>query len=248
MHGQADLGISTLNDMRQNAEMIANLDPRVPLIADADTGYGGPIMVARTTEQYARAGVAALHIEDQVQTTKRCGHLAGKTVADRETYIARICAAVQARRRINSDIILIARTDALQQHGYDEALARLRAARDVGADMGILEGPRSEEEARRIVADLAPWPLLLNMVEHGVMPTVSAEEAKEMGFRVMVVPFAALAPAYRAMKEALREFKETGVPKTGLSPQQIFRVCGLDEMVKIDQEAGAANFQNGVDL
>lgn len=94
MHGQADIGISTLNDMRQSAETIANLSPSTPVIADADTGYGGPIMVARTTEQYDRAGVARFHIEDQIQT-KRCGHLGGKILVDTDTFLTRIRAAVR---------------------------------------------------------------------------------------------------------------------------------------------------------
>jgi 2-methylisocitrate lyase-like PEP mutase family enzyme len=249
MHGQADLGICTLNDMRQNAEMIANLNPSVPLIADADTGYGGPIMVARTTEQYARAGVAGFHIEDQIQT-KRCGHLGGKILVDVDTFVSRIRAAVQARHRIGSDIVVIARTDALQKSGYEESLARLRAARDAGADVGFLEGVTSKEMARQIIKDLAPWPMLLNMVEHGATPTISAAEAHEMGFKIMIVPFAALAPAYSAIKQGMEQLKRTGLPGTGseLTPQALFRVCGLDESVKIDEAAGGSTFEAGVEL
>ncbi|KAL4890048.1 Pyruvate/Phosphoenolpyruvate kinase-like domain-containing protein [Aspergillus ambiguus] len=249
VHGQADLGICTLNDMRANAEMLANLSPSVPVIADADTGYGGPIMVARTTEQYARSGVAGFHIEDQVQT-KRCGHLGGKILVDRDTYVTRIRAAVQARRRIGSDIVVIARTDALQQHGYDECLARLRAARDAGADVGFLEGITSREQARQAVVDLAPWPLLLNMVEHGATPSITAAEAREMGFRIVIYPFAAVGPAVKAIQEGMEKLKRDGIPglEKDMTPQMLFRVCGLDESVKLDEEAGGASFQGGVDL
>jgi len=199
MHSQADLAISTLNDMRFHAEMISQLDPSTPVITDADTGFGGPIMVARTVTQYARSGVAALHIEDQIQT-KRWVHLGGKIVEDTETYTARVRAAVQARKRIGSDIVIIARTDALQPYGYEDALARLTAARDAGADMGFLEGVTSKEMASQVVNDLKPWPMLLNMAEHGATPIISSEEATSMGFKVMIVPFAALAPAYSAIK------------------------------------------------
>ncbi|CRG83466.1 carboxyphosphonoenolpyruvate phosphonomutase, putative [Talaromyces islandicus] len=247
MHGQADLAISTLNDMRQNAEMIANLCPSVPLIADADTGYGGPIMVARMTEQYTRSGVAGFHIEDQIQT-KRCGHLAGKILVDTPTFVSRIRAAVQTRQRLGSDIVVIARTDALQKFGYDESLTRLRSARDAGADVGFLEGVRSKEEARRVIQDLKPWPVLLNMVEHGATPTISAKEAQEIGFKIMIVPFAGLAPAYKAIKESMEQLKETGCPNTDFTPQQLFRVCGLDDSVKIDEAAGGYAFEGGVDL
>jgi methylisocitrate lyase len=232
--------------MRRSAETIASLSPSTPVIADADTGYGGPIMVARTVEQYSRSGVGALHIEDQVQT-KRCGHLAGKILVDLKEYVARIRAAVQARRRIGSDIVIIARTDSIQKHGYEEALGRLRAARDAGADAAFPEGLRSVEEARRMIADLAPWPVLLNMVENSVTPKLSAKEAKNLGFSMMIVPLATLAPAYTAVKAGLQKLKETGSADTALTPQDLFRVCGLDESMKVDEEAGASNFEGGVD-
>lgn len=249
VHGQADLGICTLNDMRNNAEMIANLSPSTPLIADADTGYGGPIMVSRTTEQYARSGVAAFHIEDQVQT-KRCGHLSGKLLVDTETYATRIRAAVQARQRIGSDIVVIARTDALLGQGYEESLIRLRAARDAGADMGFLEGVSSREMAAQAVRDLAPWPLVLNMVEHGSTPSISAAEAREIGFKMIIFPFATIGPALMAMREGLEKLKRDGLPGLDkeLTPQMLFRVCGLDESVKLDADAGGAAFNGGVDL
>ncbi|RKK81427.1 hypothetical protein BFJ69_g3707 [Fusarium oxysporum] len=195
---------------------------------------------------YSRSGVGALHIEDQVQT-KRCGHLAGKVLVDLKEYLARIRAAVQARRRIGSDIVIIARTDSIQKHGYEEALARLRAARDAGADAAFPEGLRSVEEARRMIADLAPWPVLLNMVENSVTPKISAKEAKGLRFRMMIVPLATLAPAYTAIKAGLQKLKETGLADTELTPQDLFRVCGLDESMKIDEEAGASNFEGGVD-
>ncbi|KAJ5163192.1 Pyruvate/Phosphoenolpyruvate kinase [Penicillium coprophilum] len=251
VHGQADLGICTLNDMRANAEMLANLSPHTPLIADADTGYGGPIMVARTTEQYARSGVAAFHIEDQVQT-KRCGHLFGKQLVDTDTYTSHIRAAVQARERLGSDIVVIARTDSLQPHGYEESLARLRAARDAGADVGFLEGISSREMAHRVVADLAPWPLLLllNMVEHGSTPSISAKEAKGIGFRIIIFPLATLGPALLAMREGLKRLKLDGLPGLDeeLTPRMLFRVCGLDDNLKLDAAAGGVTFDGGVEL
>jgi 2-methylisocitrate lyase-like PEP mutase family enzyme len=157
--GMADLGIAHLHDMRTNAEMISNLKPDgPPVIADMDTGYGGPMVIDRSLQQYHLAGVAGFHIEDQVMQ-KRCGHLAGKEVVDIDTYISRIKACVQAAKRLRSDIVIIARTDALQSRGYDDCIARLRLARDEGADMGILEGFSSKAQARQAVKDMAPWPL-----------------------------------------------------------------------------------------
>ncbi|ODM18810.1 hypothetical protein SI65_05427 [Aspergillus cristatus] len=249
VHGQADLGICTLNDMRTNAETLANISPSTPLIADADTGYGGPIMVARTTEQYSRSGVAGFHIEDQVQT-KRCGHLGGKILVDTDTYVTRIRAAVQARQRMGSDIVVIARTDALQKHGYEESLNRLKAAREAGADVGFLEGITSREMARQVVKDLEGWPLVLNMVEHGATPSISAQEAKEMGFKLIIFPFAALGPALTAIRSGMEKLKKDGLPglSEDMTPQTLFRVCGLDESIKIDADAGGGAFEEGVDL
>lgn len=223
--------------------MIANLDPSIPVIADADTGYGGPIMVARTVEQYARSGVAGLHIEDQVQT-KRCGHLRGKELVDLDTFSSRIRAAVAARKRIGSDIVIIARTDALQGFGYEEAIHRLRTARDLGADVGFLEGMTSVEMFKKAIDDLAPWPLLLNMVEGSVTPTISVDEAEAFGFRLIIHPLAAMCEAYVAIKDGLEKLKRTGRmdhdPK--LTPQFIFNVCGLKESMAVDAEAGGSSF------
>ncbi|KAI5917109.1 putative carboxyphosphonoenolpyruvate phosphonomutase [Camillea tinctor] len=246
--GQPDLAIAQLHEMRENAEMIANLDPfGPPLIADMDTGYGGPIMAARTVEQYIRAGVAGAHLEDQV-LTKRCGHLSGKKVVPREEYISRIRAAHAARVRLQSDFVLIARTDALQSLGYEECIARLRAARDEGADVGLLEGFTSKEQAAQAVRDLAPWPLLLNSVENGKSPTITVDEARKMGFRIMIFSFATLAPAYVAIKETLTRLKTQGVVGTpeSITPVTLFEVCGLQHSMSVDINAGGAAFSGGV--
>ncbi|KAJ9606710.1 hypothetical protein H2200_008718 [Cladophialophora chaetospira] len=237
--GQPDLGLATLNDMREHAEMIANLDPFVPLIADADTGYGGPNNVARAVEQYHRSGVAALHIEDQIQI-KRCGHLGGKQVVDIDTFSQRIAAAAQARERIGSDIVIIARTDALQTDNFGEATRRLKAAVRSGADVAFLEGVTSKEEARTICEELSPTPVLLNMVENGATPSWTPEEAQELGFRIVIFPFAAIAPAYEAIRETFERIKKTG--RTGLAadftPKKLFSIVGLKQATAIDAAAG----------
>jgi 2-methylisocitrate lyase-like PEP mutase family enzyme len=225
--------------MRDHAEMIANLDPSIPLIADADTGYGGPNMVARTVEQYHRRGVAALHIEDQIQT-KRCGHLGGKEVVPLDVFVSRFRAAAAARHKIESDIILIARTDALQINGFDDAVKRLKAAIEAGADVAFLEGVTTKEEAREVCRLLSPTPVLLNMVENGSTPSWTPAEAKELGFRIMIWPFAAIAPAYEAIRNTYRRVKETG--STGIdpkfTPKALFTIVGLEEAVGVDVVAG----------
>ncbi len=204
-------------------------------------------MVANAVQQYIRAGVAGFHIEDQVQT-KRCGHLRGKKVVETEVFLSRIRAAKAAKEKCRSDIVLIARTDALQLLGYDECIFRLKGARDVGADVGLLEGFTSKEQARQAVNDLAPWPLLLNMVENGSTPVITVDEAQEMGFRIMIFSFAALAPAYTAIKGTLERLKTEGVIGTGkaLTPRTLFEVCGLEESMMLDKEAGGLAFAGGV--
>lgn len=204
-------------------------------------------MAARTVEAYIRAGVAGAHLEDQV-LMKRCGHLKGKAVVPAEEYFSRIRAAHAARVRMRSDFVLIARTDALQTLGYNECIYRLRTARDLGADVGLLEGFKSKEQAAQAVKDLAPWPLLLNSVENGASPTITVDEAREMGFRVMIFSFASIAPAYKAIKETLTHLKNTGVVGTpkDLTPLRLFEVCGLKDSISVDMAAGGVSFANGV--
>ena len=227
--------------MREHAEMIANLDPQIPLIADADTGYGGPNMVARTVEAYHRSGVAALHIEDQIQS-KRCGHLDGKEIVDLETFQQRINAASQARERLGSDIVLIARTDALQTHGLSEAVRRMEAVVRVGADVAFVEGITSREQGKAICAALAPTPVLLNMVENAVTPSMTPDEAERLGFKLIIFPLSALALAYAGIRKAYQTIKETGhtgTPKD-FSPRKLFSIVGLAQAMRIDSRAGGS--------
>ncbi|KAL8890735.1 MAG: hypothetical protein Q9192_005835 [Flavoplaca navasiana] len=247
MLGMADLGIASRTDMVRNADMIANLDAHhFELIADMDTGYGGPVTIDQTVNQYIRANVAAFHIEDQV-LTKRCGHLSGKKVVTNDVFLSRIRAARAAIDNAQADIQLIARTDANQQLGYDECITRLKAARDWGADVGLLEGFKSKEEAAGAVKELAPWPLLLNIVENGHSPLITVDEAREMGFRIMIFSFAGLAPAYMAMKAAYAKLKNdgiTGIQGTGVGPKVLFDVCGLQEAVHVDEQAGGEDYKS----
>ena len=204
-------------------------------------------MVANSVASYIRAGVAGFHIEDQIQN-KRCGHLAGKKVVPAEEFYQRIRAAKGAKTRLRSDITLIARTDALQTLGYEECLRRLKGARDIGADVGLLEGFTTKEQAAQAVKDLAPWPLLLNMVENGASPVITTAEAREMGFRIMIFSFASLAPAYVAIRNTLLRLKAEGVVGTceDLTPRRLFEVCGLKDSMSIDIEAGGIAFAEGV--
>jgi len=200
-------------------------------------------MVANSVKQYIRAGVAGFHIEDQVQN-KRCGHLQGKKVVPAEEFYQRVRAAKAAKDALQSDIVLIARTDALQLHGYDECIKRLKVAREIGADVGLLEGYTSKEMAAQAVQDLAPWPLLLNMVENGSTPVITTVEAREMGFRIMIFSFASIAPAFTAIQTTLERLKSEGVVGTSkdLTPLKLFNMCGLKQSMMVDFEAGGVAF------
>lgn len=244
--GAADLGIAHLHEMKTNAEMIANLEPDgPPLIADMDTGYGGPLTISRAVKQYARAGVAAFHIEDQVPE-KRCGHLSGKEVVDTDTYLRRIRTCLDARAQIRSDIVIIARTDALQSRGYDDCIDRLRKARDLGADMGILEGVPTKEMAAQAVRDVAPWPLCYNSVENGHSPLITGEEAQAMGYRLMIFSFAGIGAAYSAVLETFKKLLNEGMTGSSVRPKTIFDMCGLTEEMRIDTASGGSAFSKGV--
>ncbi|KIY01664.1 uncharacterized protein Z520_01801 [Fonsecaea multimorphosa CBS 102226] len=248
--GMADLGLTTLNDMTANAAMIAGLDSTVPLIADADTGYGGPLSVRRTVQEYIKAGVAGLHLEDQVQA-KRCGHLGSKELVDEDVYVSRIRAAVLARDEIpNGDIVIIARTDALQGLGYDAAVGRLKKALAAGADVAFLEAPTKIEQMRAVCQDLAPAPVLLNMVTGSITPNISVDEAQEVGYRIIIYPALALGPAYEAISAVANELMHTGTVKPAKvmvgGPKRLFEVCGLNELIGFDLAAGGSSYQNGV--
>jgi 2-methylisocitrate lyase-like PEP mutase family enzyme len=238
--GWADLGMATLNDMRANAEMIASLNPSVPVIADADTGYGGPIMVTRTVTQYARAGVAAMHIEDQVQE-KRCGHLLGKQIVDREVYFSRLRAAVTARDQLQSDMLIIARTDARQTYGFDEAIERLQEAVKIGVDIVFLEALQNREEMEKVCKIMGDTPVLLNQVAGGVTPEYTIDEVSKIGFRVVIYPGLCIGPVIDAVNAELKHLKEgkRTSPKTLAGGIKIaFNLCGLQECMDIDREAG----------
>ncbi|ORY28948.1 oxaloacetate acetylhydrolase [Naematelia encephala] len=244
--GLPDIAFAGLTDFVANGQMIANIDPRVPLIADADTGFGGPNAVARTVRAYDQAGIAALHLEDQIQT-KRCGHLIGKKLVDMDVWTSRIRAAVLGRESVlgGSDLIIIARTDALQSFGLDESIKRLVAARDAGADVGFLEGIETEEQIRETVKAIAPMHLLVNLIPNGTTPHFSLQEVADMGVKVAIYPFVTCIPALHAIRRSLAVLKKTGkddVQSQGMQPRQFFEVMGLSSEMEVDRAAGGNAF------
>ncbi|KAF8161320.1 oxaloacetate acetylhydrolase [Crassisporium funariophilum] len=245
--GQPDLAIATMNDFVGAAQMVCSLDPTVPVIADADTGFGGPANVARTVTQYARAGVAGMHIEDQVQT-KRCGHLMGKQVVSREEFLTRIRAAVIARDSIpgGSDFVIIGRTDSAQVLGMDEAVTRLKLAADAGADVCFIEGVKTEDLLRSTVAALAPKPVLVNVISGGLTPSFTCKEAEEMGAKIIIFSLVSCVAMLHAVRAAMHSLKKTGTDFSsakGMDPKSFFEVMGLNEVVELDAKAGGSAFQ-----
>lgn len=209
-------------------------------------------MVRRTVSQYIQAGVAALHLEDQVQA-KRCGHLLNKELVEEDEYISRIRAAALTRESLSGDIIIIARTDALQSLGYEVARDRLKAAIAAGADVAFLEGVADKQQGRKICQDLAPAPVLFNCVPGGLSPELSVEEAKELGFRIIIYPGLFLAPIVASAMEAAATLKSQGRPLDskalagkGGTLRTLFETVGLKECVAFDAACGGTSYNKGV--
>lgn len=235
--GMADMGLTTMTEMKENAEMIANLDNTVPLIADADTGYGGSLNVSRTVAGYITAGVAAFHLEDQV-VNKKCGHLAGKELVSEDEYVSRIRAAVETRRRLGSDIVIIARTDALQSLGIEGSLSRLRAAVEAGADVAFLEAISTREELKAVTdAFKGRVPVMYGMVQGSKALQITPQEAKALGVNIIVYAGLCLAPTFVSVQRALETLKESGDCEkyTDVTPHKIFDICGMKELMAFDQ-------------
>src|SRR5487761_1927587 len=202
--GYPDFGLLTLTEMAENAGRLAR-SVGVPVIADADTGYGNELNAFRTVQEYERRGVAGLHIEDQV-SPKRCGHLDQKEIVPREDWLAQPRAARAARR--DRDFLIIARTDARAVAGFEEAVARANAALEAGADMAFLEAPQTLEEVAA-VPRLVRGPCLLNVVHRGKTPAIYLREAETLGYRLAIVPALLLVATIAAGDAALAALKAT---------------------------------------
>ncbi|MDD5398137.1 MAG: isocitrate lyase/PEP mutase family protein [Dehalococcoidia bacterium] len=204
MFGFPDIGLLTMTEMADNAARIADA-VEIPVIADADTGYGNPVNVVRTVRQYEKAGVAAIQIEDQTWP-KRCGHMAGKSVIDAGEMIGKIRAAVDARK--NSKLLIIARTDAIATHGFDHAIERGHMYAEAGADVLFIEAPVNMEQLEKIPGLLAPSPILLNLAPR--TPNLSLDQIRSMGFAIAIYPGVCLAAVIAGCTEEVKRIKDTG--------------------------------------
>jgi methylisocitrate lyase len=206
--GMPDFGFLNAGETVDNARRIIRA-VNVPVLVDADTGYGNPLNVWRLVRDLEAAGAAGIFLEDQVWP-KRCGHMAGKDVIARDDYLPKLKAAIEARK--SKDFIIVARTDARAPLGLDEAIERGKAYKKAGVDVIFVEAPRTVEELKK-VADEIDAPLVANMIEDGVTPTMPAKELLKLGYRIAVFPLSGLYSATYAMREVFTELKKTGATK-----------------------------------
>jgi 2,3-dimethylmalate lyase len=233
--GRPDVGLLTMTEMADNAGRIAACVD-IPVIADADTGYGNPLNVIRTVGVYEAAGVAAMHIEDQV-APKKCGHMEGKLVIGAQEMAQKVRAAVDART--DPDFVIIARTDARAVEGLDSALERGRRYRDAGADVLFIEALVSEAEIEAAASAFPDVPLLFNWAEGGKTPPVGLARLTQLGYRIVIYPIATLLAATGAMRRVLAEIAAAGTPAGLLGELPAFGeftdFIGLPEVRQIEQ-------------
>ncbi len=219
--GYPDYGLITMTEMVANATRIVN-SMDIPLVSDADTGYGNELNVYRTVQEFERVGVAAIHIEDQV-FPKRCGHLDNKELVSREDYVAKIRAAAAARK--TKDFCIIARTDSRAVAGYDEAIARANAALAAGADVAFVEAPQTMEEVAA-VPKAVKGPCLMNVVRGGKTPPFEIEDAQRLGYAIAIVPGLLLGGIIQTCDRLLADLKQGKLPPVQGSPGGTFARFG----------------------
>jgi carboxyvinyl-carboxyphosphonate phosphorylmutase len=239
--GQPDVGLLTMSEMVGRVAALAAVVGDVPLIADADTGYGNPISVRRTVQEYERMGVAALHIEDQVWP-KKCGHMEGKQIIEMEEMVQKVRAAVDARR--DADFVIIARTDANAVTGLEDAIKRAKAYREAGADVIFIEAPRSMEELRTIAQTFPDTPLLFNWAESGKTPALTLPEIQELGFKLVLFPVSLLFAVTHTMRNVLEALKQGTTAADfndgKVSFSEFTTLIGLPEIQRLEQRYGVS--------
>ena len=235
--GLPDAGIATYSDMVGRVTAMAGM-ARTPLIADADTGYGGLLNLRHTVRGYETAGAAALQIEDQ-EFPKKCGHTPGRRVVPMDDMVQKIRVAVESRS--SPDFLIIARTDARTSLGLDEALRRGEAYARAGADILFIESPESEDEMRAIgqLGRELGLPLVANMVERGRTPVLSQAELEAIGYKIAIFPVTALLASVQAMANVYQQFKQTGSSAGGSQPLYDFgeltKLMGFEDVWAFDK-------------
>ncbi|WP_280415003.1 isocitrate lyase/PEP mutase family protein [Nocardia carnea] len=222
--GLPDIGLTTVTEMAR-AIAVARRHLDVPVIADADTGFGDETNTFRTVRTYEEAGAAAVQLEDQV-FPKRCGHLDDKSLIDADEFARKIAVAVAARRR---GTLIVARTDAIAVEGFDAAIARARRYTEAGADVLFVEAPQTVEQVAAIPPALGV-PVIFNIVPGGKSPEVSREQLAEFGYAGAILPGAAVGAAFAAISRAMADIAAGGLPAgPAAGPRALFEAVGLDE-------------------
>jgi len=243
--GIPDIGLVTMSESIERAGQVVSAIG-IPIIADADTGYGNAVNLVRTVREFERIGVAAIHIEDQI-TPKRCGHLDGKEVISLAEMEMKLHAALKTRT--DSDFCIIARTDARGVHGFDDAIQRAKAFAKLGVDAIFVEAPQSEEELAEIPRRLPDIPLLVNVFKGGKTPMLPMERLEKMGYRIAIYPSETQRAAIHAMRNALATLKREGTTESIDATLTTFkerdRVVGLDDWQKIERQFMAVNVDKG---
>ncbi|MGY1712229.1 oxaloacetate decarboxylase [Geodermatophilus sp. SYSU D00758] len=232
--GRPDVGLLTGTEMVDNARRIASAVD-LPVVADADTGYGNALNVVRTVQLYEQAGIAGIQLEDQVMP-KKCGHMSGKALVGTDEMVGKIRAAAAARR--DPDLVLVARTDAVAVTGVDDALARARAYAGAGADVLFVEAPTSEADVERVARELSGVaPLVFNWAEGGRTPPLSLERIGELGFSLVIYPIGTLLAATAGMRALLAALRRDGVPALEGLPtfEEFTDLVGLPEVQELEQ-------------
>src|SRR5574342_874231 len=208
--GIPDIGLVTMSESIERAAQVVSAI-QIPVIADADTGYGNAVNLVRSVREFERIGVAAIHVEDQI-TPKRCGHLDGKDVIPLAEMENKLQAALAARS--DADFCIIARTDARGVHGFDDAINRARAFAKLGVDAVFVEAPQSEEELAEIPRRLPGVPLLVNVFKGGKTPMLPMQRLQAMGYRIAIYPSETQRAAIHAMRNALSTLKQDGTTES----------------------------------
>ena len=234
--GIPDIGLVTMSESIERAVQVVSAI-NIPIIADADTGYGNAVNLVRSVREFERAGVAAIHIEDQI-TPKRCGHLDGKEVISLEEMELKLKAALAARS--DPDFCIIARTDARGVNGFEDAVKRANAFARLGVDAIFFEAPQSEAELEEIPKRVPNIPLLVNVFKGGKTPMLPMERLEKMGFRIAIYPSETQRAAIHAMRSALSTLKRDGTTESIDANLTTFKdrdkVVGLDDWNKIERE------------
>ncbi|HEV8377937.1 MAG TPA: isocitrate lyase/PEP mutase family protein [Tepidisphaeraceae bacterium] len=235
--GEPDLGLLTQTEIVERARRVCG-SVKIPIIVDADTGYGNPLNVIRTVEELISAGAAGCFLEDQVWP-KKCGHMRGKRVIEREEYIDKIRAAVEAKA--GRDFFIVARTDALAAVSLDEAIARVTEAREAGADASFVEAPESKEQMAEI-GKRAPRPIVANMIEHGRTPVLPKEELVRLGFQLILYPLAGIFAAAKALEEVYQKLKRdqttAGMENRLMAFNEFNDLIGVEEKYRTAERFG----------